>query len=114
MGAVLLSGWIRFADTPRPLAVSLHPDDGSTTSPPACFTETRDDALAYHCVVAPAAGGWSGRSSIEPQGWIIGTGRDAYQVCRLAADLYEHVNRNLMQQNFLIVRGDQACPSQPS
>jgi hypothetical protein len=75
-----------------------------------------------------AAGRWSGRSSIVPQGWTLGAAASQYKVCRYSADQdgsgnvdsnaehpkdYSEVAGALMQQNFLIIRGDQACPVAP-
>ena len=83
--------------------------------------------VAYQCVVpiAGTAGRWSGRSSLVPLGWTLGTSASDHKVCRYTADLdrsgaidrneehpadYVAVDRSLMQQNFLVIRGDQACP----
>lgn len=83
--------------------------------------------VAYHCVV-PASGDparWSGQSTLIPLGWTIGTTAADRKVCRYAWDqdgsgaidrndehpaVYSRVDRSLMQQNFLVIRGDQACP----
>src|SRR5207245_11758027 len=90
-----------------------------------CVTDAADRVVAYHCVIAPVAGRWSGRSSLVPRGWTIGTGAADRKVCRYSADQdgsgavdsnaehpneYKDVDRSLMQQNFLIVRGEQPCP----
>lgn len=90
------------------------------------WTETGERFVAYHCVVPPIQGVWSGRSTLEPQGWTLGSASDQYKVCRYSADQdgsgavdsnaehpehYSQVDRSLMQQNFLIVRGNQACPN---
>jgi Tfp pilus assembly protein PilV len=95
----------------------------------ASWTELNDRFVAYHCAVTPLHGAWSGRSAVVPQGWTIGTGPNDWRVCRYSADQdgsgavdqnaehpdhYDQVGRNLMQQNFLIVKGDQACPAAPS
>ena len=60
-----------------------------------------------------------------PLGWTLGTAATDHQVCRYTADLdssgaidrneehpgeYSAVDRSLLQQNFLVIRGDQACP----
>jgi Tfp pilus assembly protein PilV len=91
----------------------------------ASWTELDDRFVAYHCVIPPLHGAWSGRSTLVPQGWTLGTTANDWRVCRYAADQdgsgavdqnaehpdsYDHVDRNLMQQNFLIVKGDQSCP----
>lgn len=94
----------------------------------AAWTELDDRFVAYHCAVSPLQGSWSGRTTIVPHGWSIGTGAADFKVCRYAADHdgsgsvdqnaehpneYHHVDRPLMQQNFLLVPGDQACPTAP-
>jgi len=92
----------------------------------SAWRELGERFVAYHCLVSSLPGGWSGRSSVVPQGWAIGALPGQYKVCRYSADLhgsravdrneehpadYSHVDHALMQQNFLIVKGDQACPS---
>jgi hypothetical protein len=69
---------------------------------------------------------WSGRSDIVPIGWTLGLGSADLKACRYSADQdgsgavdsnlehpdeYKRVDRVLMQQNFLIVTGDQPCPA---
>ena len=137
--ATLLSGWVRFSlgaspkaapadETVLPLSISLALSDGTPSTPPTCFTEARQGALAYHCVIVSRAGGWTGSSTVVPRGWTIGTAAQQFKVCRYSADQdgsgavdsnaehlerYSHVDGTLMQQNFLIIRGDQACPEGP-
>jgi len=93
----------------------------------AAWLETGDRHVVYRCVVAPRADGrWSGRSTLLPSGWTIGTGSGDRRVCRYAADGdgsgaidaniehpadYVDVAGSLQAQNFLVVRGDQACPA---
>ena len=126
--ALLLAGWVRFSlgvppdplrptDPPLSLDVALEATHGTLVAP-GCRTEARHDGLAYHCAVAPAAGAWSGRSVLVPHGWTIGTAPGQYRVCRYTSasgtthpSIYDHVDRNLMQENFLVIRGDQACRS---
>ena len=91
------------------------------------WTELGERHVAYHCVVPVrgSAGRWSGRSQLLPLGWAIGTTAGSHQVCRYTTDLdrsgaierneehpaaYSNVDRALPQQNFLVIRGDQACP----
>lgn len=90
------------------------------------WLDTGDRHLAYRCVVAPRADGrWSGRSLLLPSGWTLGSGSGDRRVCRYAADGdgsgaidaniehpadYVDVAGTLLAQNFLVVRGDQACP----
>ena len=91
------------------------------------WIELGERYVAYQCVVPirGAAGRWSGRSSIVPLGWSLGTTTADHRVCRYTTDLdrsgaidrneehppaYTAVDRALPQQNFLVIRGDQACP----
>ena len=87
------------------------------------WTDTGDRFVAWHCVVAPRADGrWSGRATLVAGGWGIGTTPDAHRVCRYVgggdpndaniahpAD-YADVGRALVAQDFLVVRGSDACP----
>lgn len=93
------------------------------------WTELGDRFVAYHCAVTPLQGHWSGRTTIVPQGgWRVGTGVNDFRVCRYSADHdgsgsidqnaehpdeYHHVDRALMQQNFLLLPGPLACPAAP-
>jgi hypothetical protein len=93
----------------------------------ASWVETGDRHLAYRCIVTPRADGrWSGRSAIAPSGWSLGGGSGDRRVCRYVADAdgsgaidaniehpadYVDVAGALLAQNFLVVRGDQACPA---
>jgi Tfp pilus assembly protein PilV len=133
--ALLLSGWIRLSlaappaadanDKPLPVAVSLVLTGADAAPAPECFTEPRERIVAYHCVIA-ASGPWSGRSTVVPQGWTLAAEAGAFKVCRYSGDHdgsgaidrnaehpehYSNVDVSLMQQNFLLVRGDQACPA---
>ena len=91
------------------------------------WSELGERYVAYQCVVpiTGVAGRWSGRSSLVPLGWAVGTAAADHKVCRYTADLdrsgaidrndehpaaYSAVGRSLMQQNFLVIRGDQVCP----
>ena len=92
------------------------------------WQETGDRFVAYHCLVVPGAPGgtWSGRSTVIPAGWTLGTGPLDRRVCRFAADLdgsgvvdanlehpeaYANVRESLTNQNFLVIKGSQACPA---
>ena len=92
------------------------------------WTDLGERFVAYHCVVTPAntPARWSGRSTLLPQGWALGSMAGAYKVCRYSADQdgsgrvdsnaehpdsYADVAVNLTQQNFLVVKGDQSCPA---
>ena len=92
------------------------------------WQDTGDRHAAYRCIVTPRADGrWSGRSTLVPSGWTIGSGsgNGDHRVCRYAADGdgsgaidaniehpsdYVDVTGPLLAQNFLVVRGDQSCP----
>ncbi len=91
------------------------------------WSDTGDRFVNYRCVVTPRADGrWSGRSTLVPAGWTIGTGSADRRVCRYAADRdgsgaidaniehpadYAGVAGALREQNFIVVRGDQGCPA---
>jgi Tfp pilus assembly protein PilV len=93
----------------------------------SAWTETGDRHVAYHCVVYPLASGlWSGRSTVVPSGWTLGTGPDDRRVCRYSTDLdgsgsidanaehpasYVNVDGPLAHQNFLVIKGSETCPS---
>jgi type II secretory pathway pseudopilin PulG len=98
-----------------------HDDAGSAV-------RSRHPLVAYHCLVAttgnPAR--WSGRLEVMPRGWAIGAyAPDHYRVCRHSTDAngngridnaehpgeYLDVDRALLAQNFLVVRGRAACPA---
>ena len=139
---LLLSGTVRFTGTlpadpsnangpPLPFDIVLTLSGGSYTQAPACFTRPveadGDRRSLYHCVVYPLANGrWSGRSTLAPLGWHIGTAADEYRVCRYSSDLdgsgaidrnlehpadYTNVDAALAQQNFLVIAGGDDCPA---
>lgn len=139
----LLSGVVRFSsaaapdaaqanDAPLGLSIALALNGGPYLLTPVCGAEpvTTPDGerfVAYHCAVYPAASGrWSGRATLVPAGWTIGTGAADRRVCRYSADLdgngaidaniehpasYVGVDAGLANQNFLVVNGDAACPA---
>ena len=95
------------------------------------WRETGERYLAYHCAVTPAATSstWSGRATLVPAGWTIGSGPNDRRVCRYAPDLdrsgaidnnlehpdtYTAVAASLTNQNFLVIKGSQACPARAS
>ena len=98
-----------------------------STSGESVQTAAGDRYLAYHCLVVPRADGrWSGRSTLVPSGSTIGTGTNDRRVCRYAPDLdgntgidtneehpaaYANVERPLANQNFLVIKGNEACPA---
>ncbi len=143
INAQLLSGSVRFSqaappdaaranDAPLAFTIALALTGGTYAAPPECSseavqTEAGDRYVAYHCVVVPLASGrWSGRSTLVPNGWALGIGADARQVCRYSADLdgsgaidsneehpaaYSAVDHSLANQNFLVIQGSQTCPA---
>ncbi len=93
----------------------------------ADWTDLGERFVAYHCLVpvTRAATHWSGASTLVPNGWTLGTAATDHRVCRYtahpggnaAADLndahpavYHQVRHTLLQQNFLVIAGDQSCP----
>lgn len=137
----LLSGFIRFSlgaspdasnanDEPLPLQVALQLDNPSIQ--PECDIRRVNPAqgdrfIAYVCRVPLSAEqtGWSGRLTLQPEGWAVGHDAGARKVCRYSQDLdgsgridrnvehpdrYRDVNGPLVLQNYLVIRGDLACP----
>ena len=137
----LLRGHIRFSlagvpdaihpnDAPLDLGLDLALDTDGT---PRCETDTVGAAtsperhIAYACFVPTSASkGWSGQLHIVPKGWALGETAAMFKVCRYSADLdgsgridrnaehparYTDVSGPLAQQNYLVIRGDAACPS---
>jgi Tfp pilus assembly protein PilV len=100
--------------------------DGPQTLGLASWAETGDRYLAYHCAVYPAADGrWSGRATLAPAGWSIGTSATDHRVCRYTSDLdasgaadtnlehpaaYSAVDSALANQDFLVIAGSETCP----
>ena len=91
------------------------------------WQDTGERYTAYRCVVAAAGDPprWSGQSTVVPLGWDIGSASTQCKVCRYVSDsdgsgaidrndehpaVYSQVDRALLQQNFLVIRGDLACP----
>jgi Tfp pilus assembly protein PilV len=113
-------------------AGSLHIDAVPIDAAPASaglstWDDTGDRFAAYRCIVTPRADGrWSGRTTLLPVDWTIGNGAADRRVCRFASDRdgsgaidaniehpadYHDVAAGLTEQNFLVVRGNQACPT---
>lgn len=137
----LLSGVVRFStvgppvagqanEAPAAVAVALTLSGGNYPAPPWCASQAVQTApdrhVAYHCVIYPLASGlWSGRTTLTPAGWTLGTGPDDRRVCRYSADLdgsgtidtnaehpasYVNVEGRLSNQNFLVIQGSEVCP----
>ena len=93
----------------------------------ASWTDTGERFVAYHCVAYPTGGAaWSGRATVVPSGWTIGSGPTDRRVCRYSSDLdgngtasanlehpadYAGVAAALAHQNFLVVGGTETCPA---
>jgi hypothetical protein len=130
---LLLSGTVRFAQgSSMPFEVALALSDGTYPQAPLCTTSTSStiSATLYHCVVYPSASGanagrWSGRTTLVPIGWRVGTTAEDRRVCRFSSDLdgsgaidrnvehpaaYAGVDSALAQQNFLVIAGTESCP----
>jgi Tfp pilus assembly protein PilV len=109
---------------------SQHVDSVPALSTAASFglsgwLDTGDRYAAYYCAVYPSSSGfWSGRSTVVPSGWTIGTGAADHRVCRYSSDLdhngkidaiehpdtYASVGVSLSQQNFIVIMGRDTCP----
>lgn len=124
-----------------PLSVSLaltstgHSQaDQCVTNGPAQSVAAASDpsGVEYYCIVYPnAQGTWSGASSIAPGAfsdagaatWAIGSSSSKYKVCRYTPSsaasqtnvnhpaAYTDVLGNLVNQNFLVIVGNQTCPT---
>jgi Tfp pilus assembly protein PilV len=124
------------ADAERPgsdaLALELQlilrdTDGGTATCIDNDSAASRQASVSFHCLVqVPASSaGWSGRLDVLPIGWTIGTDAGSYRVCRYSADQdgrngvsndehpldYTAVGGTLAHQNFLVIRGTNACPA---
>ena len=86
----------------------------------ASWVELGERFTAYHCVVVGKTAGkgtparWSGSLSVTPRGWALGNAASDFKVCRYTAqtpESYVDVNTSRTEQNFLVVRGEQLCPS---
>lgn len=95
----------------------------------ASWQDSGERFVTYRCVVVAAGDPprWSGQSVLVPVGWTIGTAPTQRRVCRYVNDIdgsgaidrndehpsvYRHVDQPLQQQNFLVIRGDLACPAE--
>jgi hypothetical protein len=114
------------------LALAMHLDLTEGDAPASsCFAESAGAStpttVHYACLVAVDAHTrhWSGRLDVQPLGWVLGHAADTYRVCRYSDDAdrdgtvrnaehpldYAAVATALAAQNFLVVRGDNACPT---
>jgi Tfp pilus assembly protein PilV len=121
----------RANDAPLATEVRLVLLGGGHQGTPECWTERvttgSDRHVAYACLVVPRADGrWSARAELLARAWTLGNGAADRRVCRLAHDrdgsgsidsAAEHprdwldTQGSLVHQNFVVVRGDQACPA---
>lgn len=121
----------RARDLPAAVGVALVLTRAGHRGAPECWTEAKTTAsdrhVAWHCLVVPRDDGrWSGRADLVADGWSIGGAPGQRKVCRYATDRdasgavdandehpreWSDVAGPLMHQNFLVVRGDEACPS---
>jgi type IV pilus modification protein PilV len=89
--------------------------------------------ISYTCVVVPIDHDstaatrpvWSGQVTLNTSGWTFGTGSSDYRLCRLTSDYngdealsngehpryYRQVSGALDNQNYLVVRGNDDCPT---
>jgi type IV pilus modification protein PilV len=88
----------------------------STSWAVASWVELGERFTAFHCVIVgkgtPAR--WSGKLSVLPKGWAFGPTANDFKACRFVAqtpEAYADVSTSLAEQNFLVIRGDQLCPS---
>ncbi len=112
---------IRSEGAPASISSGSCVDNAPDTPSPLPRTHVR-----FHCRL-PTWGTpptWSGRIDIVPRGWTLGTTASDWRVCRYSADqngngridnaehpaTYVELDTSLDDQNFLIVRGDRACP----
>lgn len=119
-------------DPPLAAILTLTLTGGHYAIAPQCASEAvvtagGDRYLGYHCAVYPLSNGlWWGRSNVMPSGWSLGAETGKYRVCRYSVDLdgsgnvdtnFEHpasysaVDRSLVNQNFLVIRGNETCPA---
>jgi hypothetical protein len=117
-------------------------DDAPAAGVPDARTASPDDplpdpsgataegpAVRYACLVLGRGDPprWSGRLDLAPVGWALGETPGTWRVCRYSADhdgdgrigatehpaAWRDVGHPLTQQNFLVVRGEAACPAAP-
>jgi Tfp pilus assembly protein PilV len=109
------------------MALSLH-GEGLASPSYECFDALiGSTAVSYHCVVLTTSPDvhWSGSLDVDLVGRTLGTSTDDLRVCRYSADYngrdgienlehplaYTDVTSPLTNQNFLVIRGDNSCPT---
>ncbi|MGA0612997.1 type IV pilus modification PilV family protein [Caldimonas sp. KR1-144] len=85
----------------------------------------------YVCVITPVVvtsgqpARWFGQFLITPNGWSLGTASGTFRLCRFSGDyddddeitnaehplVYRDVTGTLDNQNYVVIRGNQTCPS---
>jgi type IV pilus modification protein PilV len=99
------------------------------------YTTVTARFVSYACVVTPVdhdgspstPNRWSGRVTLNANGWNIGTGGTNFRICRFSADYgtnglggisnsehplwYRGVTGALDGQNYLVIAGDRNCPT---
>lgn len=108
------------------LGMALHDTRGlDPTLPYECLAVRGAQAVRFSCLVHAPGDRWSGRLDVVPVGWTLSALATGFRVCRYTADTdrdgvtdnlehplaYVDVQGSLTQQNFLVVRGDNACPA---
>jgi type IV pilus modification protein PilV len=100
---------------------------------PSGYTQVESRFIAYTCIVTPYDDGnattpalvWWGEVTLVPSGWSIGSTASTYRVCRFSGDYiangsvsnhehpryYRGVSGALDNQNYLVVRGNDDCPT---
>ncbi|HET7794350.1 MAG TPA: prepilin-type N-terminal cleavage/methylation domain-containing protein [Rhizobacter sp.] len=102
---LLVRGHIRFSLGPQPDAE--HPNDAPlalSLVPGECEIDVvngRERHLAYFCIVPPNGLG-AEPLRIVPDGWVFGATATTFKACRYTE----------APHNYLVVRGDGACPSE--
>ena len=104
------------------------PLEANTAAVAAVDASHGDDRfIAWHCIVAPRADGrWSGRIELADEGWTLGRTAATRRVCRYLGAGADAIDANiasagadldvgaaLIGRNFLVVRGNESCPSEP-
>jgi hypothetical protein len=124
-----------------PQSVNLSTQQCFTDAPSSAALANVQTSVDYFCIiVAVDASGWGGRFGLQPLAfsdggaatWTLGTGAGQYKACRYtqansdvtvnanhpayycqtsSAVCTDKVTGNLVRQNFLVIDGGKACPS---